>query len=337
MKNYLKGVDGLRAICALIILLGHIPAKSFTDWTIISLPLPVCVAYVFFVISGFLAGNGMANIVSSRKYLIKKVKRIFPLYFSYILVSVVVFVILHRSEEIINSRIWYYLLILPSIPFCKSVGLVPLVHLWFIGSLFLFYLAFSLFAKLCYNKGDRNAIVCASIICLVWFSIKMICRFVLGNNSFAYRFVSVTCFDVFFVGVIGGIIVRKHAPLSAVLATIIMVVSWLLLLLSSFYGHYIPAPIRIEYIAFLSLIILISQQKASSASFLDNKIFRWLASISYEIYVTQILVIILLSSFYTSLNLIFCDFAIYLVSVMIVLVCSWIWNLFLGYVNRFLI
>lgn len=326
MNNYLKGVDGLRAICALVILLGHIPAKSFTDWTIFSLPLPVCVAYVFFVISGFLAGNRMAYIISAREYLIKKVKRIFPLYFSYILVSVVVFVILHRSEEIFNSRIWYYLLLFPSIPFCKSVGIVPLVHLWFIGSLFLFYVAFSLFVKLCYNKGDNNAIVCASIICLVWFSIKMICRLVLGNDSFAYRFVSVTCFDVFFAGVIGGIIVRKHSLSSVVPANFFMIVSWLLFLSSGFYGHYIPAPIRIEYIAFLSLIILISQQTSSFATFLDNRFFRWLASISYEIYVTQILVIILLSSFYTSLNLNICDFAIYLVSVMSVLICSWIWN-----------
>ena len=329
IRDYVKGIDGLRAICALCILLGHIPAKFCADWIVTPIPLPVCCAYVFFVISGFLAGNRMDSMVSPRDYLLKKAKRILPLYYSYILVSILVFIILHRGKEILNPRIYYYLFLLPSIPFSESNGIAPLVHLWFIGTLLLFYLVFPVFAKLCRNKGESKAIIYAIIVSIAWFCIKMGCRFFIGKDSLSYRLVSVTCFDVLFLGVIGGLVGKIHSPGFSKLANIVTIVAWILFLSSGLYGRFIPAPIRIEYVAIISLLIILGQQEASFIGCLDNKVFRRLSSISYEIYVTQILVIILLSAAYMSLNLHFCDLSVYLISVFCVVVCSQIWKSFL--------
>ena len=326
MSYSLKGIDALRAICALIILLGHIPSKTFAGWSIVSIPLPVCCAYVFFVISGFLAGNRMAALSSPRAYLNKKAQRLFPLYYSYVLVSILVYVILNRNEEVLNPRILYYLFLLPSIPFCESNGIVPLVHLWFIGTLLLFYIVFAVFASLCRNKGENKEIIIAGIICVTWFCLKILIRFIWGNDTFAYRLVSVTCFDVLFLGVLGGLLLRKHGPLLCKYANVVMVASWVLFLSSAFYGRFIPAPIRIEFIAFIALVIIWSHQGATLSCFLDNRFFHWLASISYEVYVTQIIIIVLLSSACTSLRIHLCDISIYLVTVVSVLICSQIWK-----------
>ena len=326
MSHNIKGLDGLRAICALVIMLGHIPAKTFAYWTIAHIPLPACCAYVFFVISGFLAGNKMTSLNSSRKYLVKKAKRLLPLYYSYILISVIVFIILKRSDEILCPRLLYYLFLLPSIPFCASNGIVPLVHLWFIGTLVLFYIVFAFFASLCRNKGENKTIAYAAVICIVWFCFKVLCRYLWGSDSLIYRLTGVTCFDVLFFGVIGGLIKNKHVSLFSNHANFVTIASWLLFLMSGIYGRFIPAPIRVEYISLLALFIILGQQEASFSRIVDNVFFRWLASISYEVYVTQIIVIILLSSIFVSLNLHLSDIPIYIISVICVLICSQIWK-----------
>lgn len=329
MSHSLKGIDGLRAICALIILLGHIPAKTFAGWDVDSISLPVCCAYVFFVISGFLAGYRLSDWSSPRVYWIRKAKRLFPLYYSYILVSIIVFAILKRSDEVLNPRLLYYLFLVPSVPFCESNGIVPLVHLWFIGTLSLFYFVFALFANRCRNKGEKKAIVSAGIICVFWFIIKILIRFIWGKDTFAYRFVGVTCFDVLFLGVVGGLFLHKYGHILCKYgkyANIVAIVSWLIFLLSGFYGNFIPAPVRIEFIAIIALAIICSHQYVSFSRFLDNGFVRWLASVSYEIYVTQIIIIVLLSSAYCSLGFHLCDFSVYLITIVSVLVVSWIWK-----------
>lgn len=326
MSNSLRGIDGLRAICALIILLGHIPAKTFAGWDVDSTSLPVCCAYVFFVISGFLAGNRLSDWSSPRVYWIRKAKRLFPLYYSYILVSIIVFAILKRNDEILNPRLLYYLFLVPSVPFCESNGIVPLVHLWFIGTLSLFYFVFALFANLCRNKGENRAIASAGIICVSWFFIKILIHLIWGKDTFAYRFVGITCFDVLFLGVVGGLLLQKYGHILCKYANIVAFFSWLLFLLSGLYGNFIPAPIRTEFIAIIALAIIWSQQSVPFSRFLDNGFFHWLASISYEIYVTQVIIIVLLSSVFCSLGLHLSDFSVYLVAVISVFVVSWIWK-----------
>ena len=117
-NSRIKGLNGIRALCALFILLGHISQRDFCQWEILSLPLPECCAYVFFLISGILAGYRIDQTGDDLSYYRKKARRILPLYYSYIIISVLLFVALGRSDEVLDSRMWYYLFLVPQIPFC---------------------------------------------------------------------------------------------------------------------------------------------------------------------------------------------------------------------------
>ena len=297
--THLKGLNALRGICAVFILLGHSAQNDFTTWSIQPIPVPECCAYVFFVISGFLAGYKIESISSARTYFKKKAQRLLPPYFFYIVLTIVVYLCLGRTAEVINPSLWYYIVLIPEIPFCLYNGILPLVHLWFIGSLVLFHIVFYAFSLF---RGNR--ITGATVIIVFWFSLKLLIRCFLGNDSFFYHFVGVTCFDILFLGVLGGIALRKKSIvishlLTPMVAPTLSCFSWLLFLASGFYGRFIPAPIRPEFISVLALVIIITNQISKPVPFLEHRILDWLSNISYEVYIYQVLLIILLSFGYS--------------------------------------
>lgn len=313
----LKGLDGIRALCALFILWGHMAQKDFADWGLGTFPLPECCAYVFFVISGFLAGFRIDTISSPISYYKKKAKRILPLYYSYMLVVVLVFLMLGRGSEVLNTNLLYYLFLVPSIPFARTNGVLPLVHLWFIGTLLLFYLVFPLFAKV---KKEKRAIY-AIVISFIWLVIKLLLK--INGGGYYYRLVSVTSLDILFLGVWGGLMMRNGSTLFGRKIVLLGVVAWVLFLLSGVYGRYIPAPIRAEYVSFLALIMIVSSQNSASFSLLENKVTRFLGGISYEIYVCHILIVILLSNLYCQIEGEMGKWILFTVVTLVVILCAY--------------
>lgn len=308
----LKGLDGIRSICAMLILLGHMVNQSFVDWSVFSLPLPECIAYVFFMISGILAGYRIDYVSSAKSYYIKKAKRILPLYYLYILIVLLVFPLIGRGSEVFNATLFYYLFLTPSIPFAASNGIIPLVHLWFIGSLVIFYLVIPVFAQLKHGIRKNSALA----IAVLWFAIKIFAK--ICGGGFLYYFIGCTSFDILFIGVWGGMAIRDGLFNTAKTNCLIFsVFAWGMFLSSGFYGHLIPAPIRTEFIALLSLIIIVTQQRQNSCPLLENKVAHFLGNISYEIYVGHILVIILLSEFYQRMNYHVADWLIYVMATML--------------------
>lgn len=319
----LKGLNALRAICAIFIVLGHAAQRDFVSWSIRPFPVPECCAYVFFVISGFLAGYKIETVSSAVIYFKKKAFRLLPLYYIYIALTLIVYLLIGKSNEVINPSLWYYILLVPSIPFCNHHGILPLVHLWFIGSLVLFHIVFFVFSKF---KG--NQMKSATIVIIFWFCFKLLSRIILGKHSFAYRFAGVNCFDILFLGVIGGIAYRKKSGLVAFLtepvhASFYSIISWILFLASGFYGKFIPAIIRPEFVSLISLIIIITQQAPNPRRLLENRIFDWLGSISYEIYVCHILLIIILSTGYMFFELTLPGIIIYIICFSLIIPSAW--------------
>lgn len=314
----LKGLDGIRALCALFVLWGHMAQKDFVNWDITPLPLPECAAYVFFAISGVLAGFRIDTIQSLGDFYFKKAKRILPLYYSYILITIIVFLSLGRTSEVLNIRLLYYLFLFPSIPLILSQGILPLVHLWFIGTLVLFYLSVPLFARL--NESKRRFF--ALTIATIWFAIKLLARFFDGD--IAYRYIACTCFDVLYLGVWCGLLLKDGKLIEGVKATVISIFTWCLFLLSGLYAHIIPAPIRIEFISALALIIIFTQQTKRSSYLLENKVSRFISSISYEIYVGHILFIIILSQLYQHIVTGSADLIIYLATTLSVVLFAYL-------------
>ena len=109
-----------------------------------------------------------------------------------------------------------------------------------------------------------------------------------------------TAFDCLFIGVFLGLAVgaRKSWAVRIGENRLVAVLVWEAFLLSGLYGGYVPAPVRVEFMAALGALLILNQVSARPVLSLENKVLNWLGSISYEIYVVQILVIMLLSMLY---------------------------------------
>lgn len=327
-SSFVKGLESLRALCALFILLGHVSQRDFCQWEIDSIPLPCCSAYVFFAISGLLAGYRVDKVGGFLSYYKRKAFRLLPLYYSYIILSILFFFTLGRWDEILDKHLMYYLFLVPQIPFCSQAGILPLVHLWFVGVTVLFYVLFPLFTRVKENKRKVMAVV----IAIAWLFLKLALRVVAGTESFLYKIVGVTSFDVLFMGVWVGLLLKERNPVVERMKNlpVLGVLAGLMYLGSGFYDRLIPAPVRVDYIAMLALVFIISQQREPPIPNLENSFWRWLGSISYEIYVTQILVILLLSWAYSRMDLRFPSFVIYMISTATVTGVAWCFHLALN-------
>ncbi|MBQ0024272.1 MAG: acyltransferase [Bacteroidales bacterium] len=324
MGNRLKGLNGIRALAALILLWGHTFQADFGKWggglDDLQIPLPVCCAYIFFVLSGFLAGYRCKPVSSVSAYYKKKAKRLLPLYYSYIIISIVVFSLLGRSDEILNKGLWLYIIPFPNIPFCTSTGILPLVHLWFLGSLIFFYLVFPFFTRI---KESRLLYVSAAI-CISWALAKWGIYALVGKDTFLYRFWGTSGIDCLFGGVFLGLLAKGRNPFVERLASskAVCLIAWILFLTSGLYGNHIPAPVRTEFMAVITMLMIISQMPAKPIVSLDNRLCEWLGDISFEIYVSSILLIILLSALYESSGVVCPAIVIWAVVTFVVIACS---------------
>lgn len=295
----ISGIDGLRAIAALIIMWGHIAQKDFGDWngSIASLTLPQECVTLFFLITGFLASVSLSpqiDYINYGNYYRKRFARICPLYFLYTAVSLLVFILLGRSAEISTHSLFYYLLLSGEIPFTQHTGILPLVHLWFIGDIVLFYIVFPIILK---NTKERIILTSLGIIatgCIIKYG-----SYLIFGKCILYKFVSTLRISPIWTGAIIGVLYhRENRMLSKLLNNnIVFFISLFFFLLSGYYDDLIPAPLRIEFFTSIYAVFLISVFGNNSIKhlMLDNKALNSIGQISYGIYVIHPMIIIFIS------------------------------------------
>lgn len=123
--TYIKGLDGLRALAALSVILFHLDTPGFAlGWT--GVPL-------FFVISGFLitgilldlrdASPGIGDFL--RTFYIRRTLRIFPLYYAYVGIACGLALATHS----VIPDLWSYVLYLQN----YTLGASRFEHPWVLG------------------------------------------------------------------------------------------------------------------------------------------------------------------------------------------------------------
>lgn len=294
----------MRAIAALSVMWGHTFQREFGDWGVDGFTLPIVADGVtlFFVISGFLITylllheQERCHTVSIPKFYLRRILRIWPIYYLYMLVAVVATGTWH------DPNIWYYCLFTANIPFILAAGIWPIVHYWSLGVEEQFYLFWPWLVKLTHGKTKRLLTI-AVIICAVWLASKWGIYLLCGTNT-AYRFFAVTRFDCMMIGAIGAILYfMKNKLFTRILMNRILgLVCFLLLLCSQLWIGIIPATFQPQLIAFLS-IVCIATQLDNPIINLENKACDFVGKISYGIYVIHPLLIFGLSALYRNVGI----------------------------------
>lgn len=301
---HLPGLNGLRAIAALSVMWGHTLQTTFGDWGTKGFQLPVVADGVtmFFVISGFLITYLLLNehershTVSIPKFYMRRILRIWPIYYVYMAIALAV------TATWNDPNIWYYLFFGANIPFILSAGIWPIVHYWSIGVEEQFYLFWPWLVKGSHGK-TRRLLATAVALCAAWLLCKWGIYLVCGTTT-AYRFFSVTRFDCMMLGAIGATLYfTRSGWFNRLLGNRTLgVICLLALFFSQPWANYVPAPIRTQVLALLSLICIMSQLHRPVIS-LENRLCDLVGKISYGIYVIHPLLIFLLSGLYRSMGI----------------------------------
>lgn len=159
MAKYLKGLDTLRAIAALIVVLEHFEQLK-KDAAIVNLidknyylPSGHISVMLFFVISGFLITyllvkeRESTGRISFRNFYMRRIFRIWPLYYLILILSFLIFRVDYSKETIILC-----FTIFPNIAYTLHAGWPTSPQVWSLGVEEQFYLFWPLILTLIPNK-----------------------------------------------------------------------------------------------------------------------------------------------------------------------------------------
>ncbi|GAB3961690.1 hypothetical protein GCM10028805_61170 [Spirosoma harenae] len=298
---YLPGLNGLRGIAALTVLIAHIIDSEIN---LLGIPsffifrMPQFFVTTFFVISGFIITYLLLNekAISSidvKNFYIRRILRICPLYYLYIIICLFLPFYDSSFSRILSPTICWYLLFTAYVPFSLGFAVMPLGHFWTIGVEEQFYAFWPLVMKI----KNSSLVSTTVIIILVVFSLKTGSYFFFGKKSQIYLILSVLRFHNTVLGALGAILYyqRNHIFIKISSSKLAQGTSWAVFFLIGFGLIRLPSIIAHEFASIISLIIIMGQITVKNRLVnLENNICSFLGQISYGIYVLHPLCITLL-------------------------------------------
>lgn len=313
-KVYFKGLNGLRFFAALAVIITHIELLKGFEGLVSYWKNPLFFnlgslgVYFFFVLSGFLitylllTEKKRYNDISVKKFYIRRILRIWPLYYFIVFLGFFVlpqshwFDVKFQSAHLyryFSSNLMLYVLILPNL----ALALYPVVpnigQTWSIGVEEQFYIIWPvLIAK------SKNVVRTLLLVIVVLISVKVIVL-LLGMvyvNSEWYKslklFVAMSKFECMAIGGIGAYMLFTQSKWLVVLQykSSLLISILLIVALIYFTPEKLQDGIHIIY-AVLFLTVIIYCSTLAQNSFLDNVLFNYLGNISYGIYMYHFMVI----------------------------------------------
>lgn len=307
-KTYFKGINGLRALAAISVVVFHLN-MSFTQF---GLPLLRTIdlagfgVSVFFAISGFLITYLLLkekelNQIDIKKFYIRRALRIWPLYFLVLILSLLTNFVYNIGP--FTDSIFYYLFFAANIPFILNITLPLLGHYWSLGVEEQFYI----FWPWLISKSS-NILRTITIFTIFYFSLRLIARFIDYKYGYAlpYAIIHITRFDCMAIGAIGAVLLHQNNVFFMKLSThiITQIISWLVIILLMFNTFHIASVIDQEIVSIVTVFLIINLScNPKTIISMDYPVFDFLGKISYGIYVFHQLVIFFFSKILIQIDL----------------------------------
>lgn len=345
-KIYFPNLNGLRFIAAFLVIIHHIEQfKLFFDiesyWS--TIPFVRIVGklgvVLFFVLSGFLitylllAEEFTFKKISIRQFYMRRILRIWPLYFLiislalFILPNISIFTIPGFGKDIAYSNLAWklglYVIFLPNLVL-SVYGVVPYAsHTWSIGAEEQFYLVWPVILR--YVKKYRGLLMIAVIVS--YLGIKILFRTLLSGlpyieeiRGFWYAF-PIDCMAI--GGLYAVLLFQKSNFLKYIIRNDLFYISIILVTVFMINGLYIPYIQYEFYSVFFGLIILNFAVNDTIKISLENKIFNQLGNISYGLYMYHPIAIVL-ALYLSGLVGVYTNWYIYPLSLIFTIVMAWL-------------
>lgn len=313
-KIYFPGLNGLRFFSALAVIITHVELIKhklgfFNIWNNKLIHhLGVIGVSFFFVLSGFLITYLMLlekknfKSISIRKFYLRRILRIWPLYF---LLLIVGFFILPKltyipyfSENLSSNFKWnliMYILMLPNLAFSFFLA-VPLIgQLWSIGVEEQFYLIWPILLKY-FKKISINLLI---KILVIWLFIKGLVLFIFKISDENWVIIlknnlAMLKFENMIIGAIGALLLteKKIKLLNFIYKKYVLLFSMFGIFISLFIlPDFFNDLLHLVHSFFFIIIILNVSSNSSSFLKLENTFYNLLGKISYGIYMYHLIVI----------------------------------------------
>lgn len=300
---YFPGLNGIRAFAALMVVFAHVSNRMpfFNLKSVFREDIASHAVTIFFTLSGFLitflliAEKEQTGTIDIRKFYIRRILRIWPLYYVYLLLAII------ASGFKVDWPIVFYLFIIANLRvslqgilniFPGSSHLLSMIgHYWSLGVEEQFYS----FWPWVVRKSKKLWLILV-ILPVAFVFIKAGLR--LANAPYGLiTFFNYTRFGCMAFGGLGAYLYFYHQDRLGFFKNRLLELLTYLFFATVLIGRFhITSIIDHEIVAFFTLVIIYNQIANSKVLFsLENKVLDFLGKISFGIYVYHPLIIFLLS------------------------------------------
>lgn len=301
---YFKGLNGIRAIASLIVVIWHTDQFSkvfnLSEIGFYANGMDGNAVDMFFVLSGFLitylllAEKEKTKTLHLKHFYFRRILRLWPLYYLSVVISLIL-IYLGIVPKISNlaSSIFLYTFFMANVAYLLNLAISSIMPLWSVGVEEQFYLIWPHIIK----RTSSYLKVFISIFFL-FLIIKLCVYLLLSPKSLLFYFLSITRIDIMAIGAIGAYLVySNHNILKIIYRKEIQILSWFILIASIVYK-----PIHIfsfidqelNAVFYMIIILNVSSNKSSLIS-LENTFMNFIGKISYGIYVYHMIIIYVIS------------------------------------------
>lgn len=310
------GLNGLRAIAAIAVVISHITLalKEFhlnpyilgvaEDGKPKGLSLAGFGVSIFFVLSGFLItyllqAEKEVNSINIKKFYLRRILRIWPLYYMY-LILVVITILVFKLDFDLKSLL-LYIFYAANIPFILNTTLPFVAHYWSLGVEEQFYLFWPWVNK----KIDHHIIPTIITFIVILVGTKVLLHFY-RPNSLLESIIHVTRFHTMMIGALGAILYKQGNRFFLEITNnkIAQAIGWMIIFLVAINKYHFISIIDNEIISIVTLVLIIGQIHITNRLInLELTFLDFLGKISYGIYVIHPLIIFLLSKSLNQINI----------------------------------
>ncbi|TYZ07586.1 acyltransferase [Hymenobacter lutimineralis] len=292
---HLPGLNGIRAIASLAVVVSHTTIALNTFGVNTSgfgsfaqgLDLAGFGVTMFFCLSGFLITylllheKEVTHTVNVRSFYMRRVLRIWPLYYAFIVVSV--FYLWFKGENLDLSKLMLYIFLLGNFVFNP----IPLIgHYWSLGVEEQFYAFWPWLARL----NRKKLFYLSSFLIIIGVGAKLYIRLFIPNfdMSLAYKIVHGTRFHCMAIGAVGSILFfeRRIWFLNLCQNSLTQGVVFISLGAMLVNRFHFASFMDMEIVACLTVALIVGQLDLEKRKInLDTKFFDFFGRISFSVYV----------------------------------------------------
>ncbi len=306
---YLRGLNGIRAIASIAVVISHVSLELSAfgldeyifgvaqDGSPKSYTLAGYGVSMFFALSGFLITYLLmlekSKVgISIKKFYWRRILRIWPLYYGYMLLCFLCYFIFDLSVYWKSTP--YYLFFAANVPFILGRELFLLGHFWSLAVEEQFYMFWPWLNKI--KISSLKWIVLWMIVLLI--GAKLVLHFIFPG-SILESVLHVTRFHCMLMGCLAALLYFEKRKFFLTFTThaFMQLLAWLAMCIVVLNRFHVASVIDNELITLVTILIIMGQITEKGGLSLENKLFNFLGKISYGVYVIHPIIIFLCTKF----------------------------------------